>query len=195
MKTCLFGGTFDPPHNGHVAIAEQCRKKLNNDRVIFIPAFLAPHKTDVKISSAKDRLAMLRLAIQLYHGLEISELEIDRRGISYSIDTILQIKKELNLTSENLYFLIGTDSLVELHTWRQPERILDESRVVVAARPHYSMDDIPVDYRNRVEILSNPLMDISSTEIRQKVQRHESIRHLVLGSVTDYINRHKLYQT
>ncbi len=195
MKTCLFGGTFDPPHNGHVAIAEQCRKKLNNDRVIFIPAFLAPHKTDVKISSAKDRLAMLRLAIQPYPGLEISELEIDRKGISYSIDTILQVKKELNLTSENLYFLIGTDSLVELHTWRQPERILDESRVVVAARPHYSMDDIPVDYRNRVEILSNPLMDISSTEIRQKVQRHESIRHLVLGSVTDYINRHKLYQT
>ena len=194
MKTCLFGGTFDPPHNGHVAIAEQCRKKLNNDRVIFIPAFLAPHKTDVKISSAKDRLAMLRLAIQLYHGLEISELEIDRRGISYSIDTILQIKKELNLTSENLYFLIGTDSLAELHTWRQPERILDESRVVVAGRPHYSMDDVPMDYRNRVEILSNPLVDISSTEIRQKVQRHESIRHLVPGSVADYINCHKLYQ-
>ena len=195
MRICLYGGTFDPPHNGHMAIAEQCRKNLNIDRILFIPAFLAPHKTNVKISSAKDRLAMLRLAIQPYPGLEISELEIDRKGISYSIDTILQVKKELNLTSENLYFLIGTDSLVELHTWRQPERILDESRVVVAARPHYSMDDIPVDYRNRVEILSNPLMDISSTEIRQKVQRHESIRHLVLGSVTDYINRHKLYQT
>jgi len=195
MRICLYGGTFDPPHNGHMAIAEQCRKNLNIDRILFIPAFLAPHKTNVKISSAKDRLAMLRLAIQPYPGLEISELEIDRKGISYSIDTIIQIKKALSLNSENLYFLIGADSLAELHTWRQPERILDESRVVVAGRPHYSMDDVPVDYRNRVEILSNPLMDISSTEIRQKVERHESVRYLIPESVADYINIHKLYRT
>ncbi|MBU0711136.1 nicotinate-nucleotide adenylyltransferase [bacterium] len=195
MRICLYGGTFDPPHNGHLAIAEQCLKNLNIDRAIFIPAFLAPHKTNVKISSAKDRLAMLRLAIQPYPGLEISELEIDRKGISYSIDTIIQIKKALSLNSENLYFLIGADSLAELHTWRQPERILDESRVVVAGRPHYSMDDVPVDYRNRVEILSNPLMDISSTDIRQKVERHESVRHLIPESVAGYINIHKLYRT
>ncbi|MDO9547998.1 MAG: nicotinate-nicotinamide nucleotide adenylyltransferase, partial [Candidatus Marinimicrobia bacterium] len=118
-----------------------------------------------------------------------------RKGISYSIDTILQIRKELSLTPDNLYFLIGADSLAELHTWRQPERILEESRVVVAGRPHYSMDDVPVDYRNRVEILSNPLMDISATDIRQKIQCHESVRHLVPESVLDYINRHKLYRT
>ncbi|MBN2600633.1 MAG: nicotinate-nucleotide adenylyltransferase [Candidatus Marinimicrobia bacterium] len=194
MRICLYGGTFDPPHNGHVAIAEQCRKNLAIDRLLFIPAFLAPHKTAIKISSAKDRLAMLRLAVQPYPGLEISELEIDRQGISYSIDTILQIKKELSLTTENLYFLIGADSLSDFHTWRQPDRILDESRVVVAGRPHYSLNDVPAEYRNRITILSNPLMEISSTDIRQKVQYNKPVRHLIPESVADYIDRHRLYR-
>jgi len=195
MRVCLYGGTFDPPHNGHLAIAEQCQGMLKIDRILFIPAFLAPHKTNIKTSSVKDRLAMLKLAIQPYTGFEISELEIDRKGISYSIDTISQIKKDLRLTSDNLFFLIGADSLAELHTWRQPKRILGESRIVVAARPHYSVEDMPVDYRNEVEILSNSLIDISSTEIRQKVYSHESIRHLVPESVLDYIDHCKLYRT
>ena len=194
MKVCLYGGTFDPPHNGHLAIAEQCQRMLKIDHFLFIPAFSAPHKTNTKTSSVKDRLAMLKLAIQPYAGFEISELEIDRKGVSYSIDTISQIKEYLCLRSDNLFFLIGADSLVELHTWRQPERILDESRVVVAARPHYSVEDVPVNYRNEVEVLSNPLMDISSTEIRQKVQLNEPIRHLVPKSVLDYIECHKLYR-
>jgi len=194
MRICLYGGTFDPPHNGHMAIAEQCQKDLAIERILFIPAFLAPHKTNVKISSAKDRLAMLRLAIQPYPGLEISELEIDRQGISYSIDTILQVKKELNLTTDNLYFLIGGDSLLDFHTWRQPDRILNESRVVVAGRPHYSLNDVPAEYRTRVEVLSNPLMEISSTDIRQKVRHNESVRHLVPESVADYIDRYQLYR-
>lgn len=195
MKICLYGGTFDPPHNGHLAVADQCRQILNIDRILFIPAFMAPHKTNIKISSAADRLTMLRLAIQPYPHFEISELELQRKGISYSIDTILQIKRDLNLTRDELFFLIGADGLKELHTWRDPDRILAESRVVVAGRPNYSLDDVPADYRGRVEILSNPLMDISSTDIRQKIQNHESVYHLLPKSVADYIERHKLYQT
>lgn len=194
MKVCLFGGTFDPPHNGHLAIARQCRQELNLKRVYFIPAFLAPHKTNLKIADARHRLAMLNLAVQNESGFEILKFELERQGISYSIDTILAVKREFHLGKKDLYFLIGADSFTEFNTWREPERILDECRVVVAGRPGFSIDRVPQAYRQKVVVLSNPLMTVSSTDIRQRIQKHLSVDELIPEPVLDYIRKNKLYQ-
>lgn len=193
MNICLYGGTFDPPHNGHLEIAGQCRRQFNIDRVYFIPAFLAPHKTDVTITAVSHRLAMLKSALQPYSGFNISEIEIKRQGISYSIDTILAMKHEFRLNRKEIFFLIGTDSLKEFDTWREPQRILNECQVIVAGRPGYSTDSIPEKYRKKVLVLSNPLMDISSTDIRQKIRLKQPVDDLLPRQVLDYIARNKLY--
>jgi len=194
MRVCLFGGSFDPPHLGHLGIAEYIRDELQFDLILFIPAYIAPHKVKYRITSAEHRLEMLKLALKDRPGLELSDLEIRRRGISYSIDTILQIKKIMSLRSDDLYFLIGADSLLELQTWREPERILTESRLLVAARPDFSIDNIPENLRGRVKFLANPLLDISSTQIRQNIKNNHPVQQLVPDSVADYIARNRLYK-
>ncbi|HDP69103.1 MAG TPA: nicotinate (nicotinamide) nucleotide adenylyltransferase [Candidatus Marinimicrobia bacterium] len=195
MKLGLYGGTFDPPHNGHLAIAQQCLTQFQLNRILFIPTYIPPHKTSREISTARNRLAMLRLALQPFPDFEISKVEIERRGVSYSIDTILQIKKELNLERKDLYFLIGIDSLAEFHSWYQPQRIMAEAQVVVAARPQYSLTDIAVEFCEQVEFLSNPLIDISASTIRQKVKNGEPICGLVPEKVAEYILCHQLYKS
>lgn len=195
MKLGLYGGTFDPPHNGHLAIAQQCLTRFQLNRILFIPTYIAPHKTSREISTARDRLAMLRLALQPFPDFEISKVEIERRGVSYSIDTILQIKKELNLERKDLYFLIGIDSLAEFHSWYQPQRIMAEVQVVVADRPQYSLSDIAVEFCEQVEFLSNPLIDISASTIRQRVKNGEPICGLVPEKVAEYIHCHQLYKS
>lgn len=194
MNICLFGGTFDPPHNGHLAIARQCLSRFQIERVLFVPSYIAPHKTSRTVSPVHHRLTMLRLALQSHPNFAVSEVEIKRGGVSYSIETILQIKKIYRLTQKNLFFLIGSDSLTEFHAWHEPERILAEARVVVATRPHYPVEGIPAEFRDRVELLANPLYDISSSVIRQKVGNGESIEGLVPENVADYIHRHGLYK-
>jgi len=194
MRVCLFGGSFDPPHLGHLEIAEYIRDELQFDLILFIPAYIAPHKVKYRITSAEHRLEMLKLALKDRPGLELSDLEIRRRGISYSIDTILQIKKIMSLRSDDLYFLIGADSLLDLQTWREPERILTESRLLVAARPDFSIDNIPENLRGRVKFLANPLLDISSTQIRQNIKNNHPVQQLVPDSVADYIARNGLYK-
>ncbi len=194
MRVCLFGGSFDPPHLGHLGIAEYIRDELQFDLILFIPAYIAPHKVKYRITSAEHRLEMLKLALKDRPGLELSDLEIRRRGISYSIDTILQIKKIMSLRSDDLYFLIGADSLLDLQTWREPERILTESRLLVAARPDFSIDNIPENLRGRVKFLANPLLDISSTQIRQNIKNNHPVQQLVPDSVADYIARNGLYK-
>jgi len=194
MSICLFGGTFDPPHNGHIRIAASVREQLQIDTVLFIPAFIPPHKQRRSLSSTDDRLAMLELAIAGKTGFEISELETQRQGVSYSIDTIRAIKQARNLKRDELYFLIGADSLLELHLWKDPEKILTESRVLVAARPNFDLSRVRPDFRSKVEIIESPLMDISSSLIRERIKEGHSIRELVPPAVAAYIIEQRLYQ-
>lgn len=195
MSTCLYGGTFDPPHLGHLAIAEYIRDNLAIETVLFIPAYIAPQKIKRSVSSVEDRLKMLQLAISDHSGLQISEVEIQRKGVSYSIDTIRQIKEEMDIRSKNLYFLIGADSLLEFHTWRDPGKILEESNVLVAGRPGFDIREVSEEFRNRIQMVSAPLIDISATMIRRRIREGKSIRSLVPAPVEDYILRKGLYRS
>ncbi len=195
MSICLYGGTFDPPHLGHLAIAEYIRDNLNIETVIFIPVYIAPHKTKYSISSVEDRLKMLQLAVSDHAGLQISKVEIQRKGVSYSIDTIRQIKEEMDIRSEDLYFLIGADSLLEFHTWRDPDKILEESSVLVAGRPGFDIREVSEEFRNKIQMVSAPLIDISATMIRRRIRDGKSIRSLVPALVEDYILRKGLYRS
>ena len=195
MSTCLYGGTFDPPHLGHLAIAEYIRDNLAIETVLFIPVYIAPQKIKRSVSSVEDRLKMLQLAISDHSGLQISEVEIQRKGVSYSIDTIRQIKEEMDIRSKNLYLLIGADSLLEFHTWRDPGKILEESNVLVAGRPGFDIREVSEEFRNRIQIVSAPLIDISATMIRRRIREGKSIRSLVPAPVEDYILRKGLYRS
>ncbi len=195
MSICLYGGTFDPPHLGHLAIAEYIRDNLNIETVIFIPAYIAPHKIKYSVSSVEDRLKMLQLTISDHSGLQISKVEIQRKGVSYSIDTIRQIKEEMDIRSKDMYFLIGADSLLEFHTWRDPDKILVESSVLVAGRPGFDIREISEEFRNKIQMVSAPLIDISATMIRRRIREGKSIRSLVPALVEDYILRKGLYRS
>jgi len=195
MSICLYGGTFDPPHLGHLAIAEYIRDNLNIETVIFIPAYIAPHKTKYSVSSVEDRLKMLQLAVSDHSELQISEVEIQRKGVSYSIDTIRQIKEEMDIIRKDLYFLIGADSLLEFHTWRDPVKILEESSVLVVRRPGFDIRAVSEEFRNKIQMVSAPLIDISATMIRRKIRDGKSIRSLVPALVEDYILRKGLYRS
>lgn len=193
MKICLFGGTFDPPHIAHLIIAESILNILKVDKILFIPASLPPHKPASSFSPLNARVDMLRLAIRNNPSFQMSEIEIRQPGISYSIDTIKKIKKEMGLERENLYFAIGSDSLLNLHTWKDPMGILSLSTVVVIPRRSFEKEKVDKKYLQYVQFLDLPVIDISSSMIRDMVRRGKSIKYLVTDEVLEYIQKNKLY--
>ena len=194
MKLCLFGGTFDPPHNAHFIIAEAIRESLDLNKIIFIPAFNPPHKYEQRpVTPVEHRIAMLKLCIDDLPQFEFSEIELQRGGVSYTIDTILEVKRRHQLASEDIHFLIGSDSLAQFKTWRRWQDILTESRVIVARRPRFEQSDIDDDLLQQVTFLNLPRMEISSTDIRERFYSGRMTRFYVPVPVLDYIKKHKLY--
>lgn len=194
MKVGLFGGTFDPPHNGHLAIARAAIQAFSLRRMLFIPAHIAPNKTAENHSAPEHRLAMLKLALQDQPVCEIATLELERGGISYSIDTIRTFKIRLSIARDDLYFLIGADSLLEFHTWRQPENILAEVQVVVARRPGFDPAAVRPEYLEKVIFFDAPLSPLSSSEIRKITLTGARIDNLVPTVVAEYIRNNNLYR-
>ena len=194
MKVCLFGGTFDPPHNGHLLIARAAREIFQPERIIFIPANIAPNKTEKIHSAAGHRIRMLELALLDEPASEVSAIELERGGISYSIDTIRVIKTQNNLSRSDLLFLIGADSLLELSTWRQPEDILTEAQVVVARRPGFDPAKVKPEYLEKVLFFESPLIPLSSSGIREIVRNGGRIDELVSPAVGEYIREYGLYR-
>lgn len=192
----VLGGTFDPVHNGHLHIADTLRTALNLDRVLWVPAGRPPHKTDQIVSSDRDRLAMLDLALAGSATDEISTIDIDRSGPSYTADTV-EILAGLFPTAR-LFFLMGEDSLRDLPTWQHPERILRVADLAVAGRPGVETDleslelQVP-GVRKRVHVVPTEEVAISSSEIRRRVREDHSIRGLVPANVEKYIRDHGLY--
>ena len=193
MKVCLFGGTFDPPHLGHLIIAQTIFEAENFDQIVFVPAYQPPHKNGIKISPVDQRLEMLNIAIKENPNFIISELEIERKGLSYSIDTIVEYKKQNNLKSNELFYLMGSDSLKQFKKWKDPKMIIDESRVIVAIRPGFRPSDIPNWILAKIQFASIPRIEISSTTIRERWVDDKTIRYMVTESVWQYINKNKLY--
>jgi nicotinate-nucleotide adenylyltransferase len=191
-KIGILGGTFDPIHMGHLVLAEQVKERLKLDGIIFIPCFKSPHKTRQKLSPAKDRLHMTRLALQDNPYFSVSDIELKRRGVSYTIDTLRELKK-LHPGSE-VYFLTGSDVVNELNTWRDPEKIYRLVRMVIAVRPGFDQIDSENRFVKKSIVVKITGLDISSTELRNRVKRGKSIKYLVPLKVEQYIRKKSLYR-
>jgi nicotinate-nucleotide adenylyltransferase len=192
----ILGGTFDPVHNGHLYIANALRAALDLERVVWVPAGRPPHKTGQIVSSDRDRLAMLELALAGSATDQISTIDIERSGPSYTADT-LEIFAE-RFTPARLFFLMGEDSLRDLPTWHDPERLLQAAELAVAARPGVDADLESVVRRvptvqGRVHLIPTKEVAISSSDIRRWVGEHQSIQGLVPSAVEDYIRDRGLY--
>lgn len=198
MGIGVIGGTFDPIHIGHLIIAEEARVQLGLERVIFIPAGLPPHKLDWEISQAEHRLAMVELAIASNPRFSISRIDIERSGPCYTVDTIELLQKELG-PGEEVHFIIGSDSLSEILTWHEPERLINLCYLAVVKRPGYEVDleeleELLPGISSRVRFIDAPLVGVSSTDIRRRVREGLSIKYQVPEKVEEYIYKHGLYR-
>ena len=193
----VLGGTFDPVHNGHLSIAHALRAALDLERVVWVPAGRPPHKTGQIVSSDRDRLAMLDLALAGAADDQICTIDIERSGPSYTADTLEILAKRF--APARLFFLMGEDSLRDLPTWHDPQRLLQAAELAVAARPGVDADleavarQVP-SLEERVHLVPTEEIAISSSEIRRRVADHQSIRGLVPAAVEAYIRDHGLYR-
>ena len=191
MKICLFGGTFDPPHIGHLLIAQTVCEAENFDKILFIPAYTPPHKNN--ITPVKHRIEMVKLAISDNPNFEYSDADIVRKGVSYTIDTILDIKQKSGLKNDEVYYLIGSDSLIDLKNWKDSKKILKECNVIVAIRPGFRPSDIPHWILQEVHFANIPRFELSSTKIRSRWVKDLTIRYMVTLPIWEYINKNNLY--
>ena len=188
----MLGGTFNPIHVAHLLIAEQVAEAYRLDKVLFIPAHVPPHKDSPEIAPAADRYRMTVLATESNPRFEVSRIELDRPGSSFTKDTLQELVKT-NPGTE-LFYIIGSDAVAEFSTWREPELVVKLARLLVAMRPGYDLTQLEDRFRNSVEIVPVSGLDISSTEIRRRVREGFSIRYLVPEKVEQYIRRRTLYQ-
>ncbi|MCX2726233.1 nicotinate-nucleotide adenylyltransferase [Thermomicrobium sp. 4228-Ro] len=194
----IFGGTFDPVHHGHLIVAEVMMEELGLDRVLFLPAGQPPHKLDRPITPAFHRLTMLQLALQGNPHFGISFVDVERPGPCYTVDSLAILRREY--PGDELVFLMGEDSLRDLPTWREPNRIAEQALLGVALRPNVEVDLATVfaavpAARDRVLLVHVPLIQIAASDIRRRVAEGRTIRYQVPRAVEQYIERHGLYRT
>jgi len=192
MKVGIFGGTFNPPHMGHLIVAESVRSRLDLGKIIFVPSFISPHKQDRATATGEDRLAMVRLAIGGDSRYDVSDLELRRGGVSYTVDTLTEMAK--GYPGDDLFFLLGMDNLLEFDTWKDPQRITELATIVVMTRPGFAAPEQPPMEGMMLMYCDVPEIAISSTAIRESVGRGESIRFLLPEAVEEYIYRRRLYR-
>ncbi|MEE8373732.1 MAG: nicotinate-nucleotide adenylyltransferase [Dehalococcoidia bacterium] len=199
LRIGVFGGTFDPIHSGHLVIAEDVRLKLGLEEVLFMPAGQPWLKAERDVTEAAHRLEMAMLATALNPHFNVSTIELDRPGPTYTVDTIAELKSGVAAGAE-LCFILGLDALAELPQWKDPERLVNMCRLVGLRRPGYEKIDFrPLESgvpnaSERVMMVDTPLIDVSATDIRSRVSRGISIRDLVPRVVEDYIAQHGLYR-
>jgi len=197
QSVAIIGGSFDPIHYGHLLLGEQAGERYCVELVIFVPNRVSPLKSQESVSAAQDRYAMTELAVADNPRFAVCDCELDRPGPSYSIDTIRALQQRLPSEVEIL-FVTGADAILELPEWREPDAILGESQVVAARRPGFDLQRISAvlgpQRASKIELLDMPMIDISSTDIRQLVRQSRSIRYLTPPVVVDYIMQHNLYQ-
>jgi nicotinate-nucleotide adenylyltransferase len=210
MRVGIFGGTFDPIHHGHLRAAEEVGESFSLERIYFVPVFIPPHKKDQKISGVEDRLNMVRLAIKDNSFFKLSDIEVKRGGISYSMDTIKSMEKKF----EELYYLIGVDAFSEIHTWHRYTDLFYYTNFIVMVRPSHARESglrmFPSHVRKHIKALDDRTfehvsgkrvhlqlvtqLDISATRIRFSTCEGKSIRYLVPSQVEKYIKGKELYQ-
>ncbi len=195
-KVGILGGTFDPVHIGHLLLAECAREELGLERVIFVPAGRPWRKAAREVSPAEHRLAMLRLAVAGNDAFDVSTIEVEREGPSYTVETLEELRRRD--PDASLFFIVGEDALADLPNWRQPQRILELATVAVAARsgegPSLRQAEAMMPgLVARAVWLRMPVIEISATGIRERVRLGLSIRYRVPAAVEAYIRDHGLY--
>jgi nicotinate-nucleotide adenylyltransferase len=188
MKIGILGGTFDPIHYGHLILGEQVRGQLGLDRVLFVPAYRPPHKDGRGILTARHRLKMAGLAVRRNKYFAVSDIEVRRRGTSYTVDTLRAIRRRY--PGARLYFICGSDLVSEIPTWKDAAEVHRLARFVLAKRPGYGRRLKGRDYR-KIHVAQ---VDISSSSLRRLVRMGRSIRYLTPDAVVTYIERHRLYR-
>jgi len=199
MKLGVLGGTFDPIHNGHTAAGRAAQDALALDAMLLIPSHIPPHRHDPVGATSEQRFEMARLAAQDFRGWSASRIEIDRRGPSYTFDTLTELAEP----GTQLYFIIGADAFAEIATWSRYPAVLDLANFVVVSRPGITLDSVrervPSAFRERPAASTRVISveahtpDISSTDIRRRVRAAHSLTGLVPDSVARYIAAHRLY--
>lgn len=188
MKIGILGGTFNPIHIGHLILAEEALWKLKLDKVIFVPAYLPPHKEEEEVLDAEHRFNMALLAIEENPKFEVSKIEIDAKEKSYSVDTLKKFKKQFGPEAD-FFFITGSDSLKELFSWKKIDEIFSLSTFIVAKRPGFPIEEVP----KNVQVVVITEVEVSSSEIRKRLKEKKSIRYLVPDKVIEYIEKNRLY--
>lgn len=195
MRLALFGGTFDPVHYGHLRLAEEACEAANLERVLFMPAHTSPFRTAERLSDPEHRLQMLRLATKDNPRFEVSDIEIQRGGVSYTIDTVRTLRQQY--PNAELFLILGADALQGFTAWREPDVIAQECGLLVGVRPHYDLQatlaQLPDPIRQRVQPVPMTPLGISASDLRQRVRQGRSIRYLTPPHVIEYIQQHRLY--
>lgn len=201
-RTGVFGGTFNPVHLGHLIMAQDALDAFALDEILWMPSFIPPHKRHADIAPPEHRLAMLERAVAGHPAFRVSDLEIRRAGVSFTVDTMRLLQSER--PGEDWHFIIGADTLLELHTWKDIDTLLNLCRFVTVARPGFAVDRsapallrLPPAAAAKMagDAITGHVIGISSTEVRQRVRTGQSIRFLVPSAVEAYIGDRKLYQT
>lgn len=192
------GGTFDPIHYGHLVVAEEVWFRLKLDRVLFVPAAQPPHKLGRVITPAIHRFEMVKLAVEGNPHFDVSAVEVDRPGPSYTVDTLAQLRATMAADDE-IWLILGMDSLAELPTWRQPERILQLARLAVVPRPGYvanihELEKLLPGISSRTSLIPTPELAISAENLRARVAEGYPIKYQLPEAVEDYIYRTGLYR-
>jgi len=221
MHIGLFGGTFNPIHLGHLRAVLEVKKGFNLDQVFLIPAALPPHKTPGAVANADDRLEMIQLAIEGLSGITVSDVELNRPGPSYTIDTVYHFKQTF-ADDSRIYLVMGLDAFLEINTWKSHAELLEQIAFIVMARPDEDYPDahqgwkiledyfkftLSEDYeflaapgcyssegKPPIHIVDIDAMDISSTKIRENVKKKKTIEHLVPAKVAEFIQSKGLYK-
>ncbi|MBO4902563.1 MAG: nicotinate-nucleotide adenylyltransferase [Lachnospiraceae bacterium] len=200
MKCGILGGTFNPIHTGHLILAENAYDALKLDQVLFMPSGVSYLKDRREILPAKDRIRMVELAIENNPHFVLSTIETDRDGNSYTVDTLRILKDEL--PDAELFFIGGADILMSIHTWREPDQILQMADLVIAPRDFTEYQALQTQkamleeqYGATVILLDTPDLAISSSMIRERIRQKQSIRYYVPDAVIAYIREHQLYNT
>ncbi|MDP8263755.1 MAG: nicotinate-nucleotide adenylyltransferase [Candidatus Ancaeobacter aquaticus] len=196
MKICLFGGTFNPIHNGHLYIAQMALEQYRLGKVIFIPAYIPPHKRNKNIIDPKDRMHMIRCSIKGNNAFTLSDIEIVRGGTSYSVDTLRSMKKIISENDE-LFFLMGTDSMADFHSWHQSQEIVKLCKIISYERPGCLYNETLAGMGTLKKYFSRSIkgfpIAVSSSDIRKRIKNNINIKYIVPEKAEKYIKQKGLY--
>jgi nicotinate-nucleotide adenylyltransferase len=190
MKIGLMGGTFDPVHIGHLVTAQAVKEIRGLEKIIFIPAYISPHKMNQSSAGINHRLKMLQLAIEGIPYFEFSEIELKAKSISYTVETLERFKKKY----DKLEFIIGYDNIINFNTWKMPDRIIELADLIVLRRRSNDKKIEKDKYYRAATFVKTPVIEISSSEIRERIKQGKPVDFLIPLKVKEYIYKFNLYK-